>query len=142
MAEKVSARSGAAARRPAANTYAGPRAWLVLAVAWLVPGAGHLWLGRRQKGLTFLVILPFMFVLGLVLRGRLFPFAAGEPLVFLAAIADVGVGLPNLAARALGYGAGEVTAITWEYGNTFTIVAGLLNMLVMLDVFDVLEGRK
>ena len=83
-----------------------------------------------------------MFILGLVLRGRLFPFAPGEPLVFLAAIADVGMGLPNLAARMLGYGAGEVTAITWEYGNTFTIVAGLLNMLVMLDVFDVLEGRK
>ena len=114
----------------------------MLIVAWLVPGAGHLWLGRRQKGLTFLIVLPLMFVFGLLLKGRLFPFAPQEPLVALAAIADVGAGLPNLLARVLGFGAGDVTAITWEYGNTFTIVAGLLNMLVILDAFDVLEGRK
>ena len=114
----------------------------MLAVAWLVPGAGHLWLGRRQKGLTFLVVLPLMFVFGLLLKGRLFPFVPREPLVALASIADVGAGLPNLLARILGFGTGDVTAITWEYGNTFTIVAGLLNMLVVLDAFDVMEGRK
>jgi hypothetical protein len=142
VAEKVSTRPATAQRRAPANVYAGPNQWLVLGAAWLVPGAGHLWLGRRQKGLTFLIVLPLMFVFGLVLEGRLFPFAPSEPLVALAAIADVGVGLPNLIARGLGYGAGLVTAVTWEYGNTFTIVAGLLNMLVVLDAFDVMEGRK
>jgi hypothetical protein len=142
VAEKISARPGAAARRTSTTAYAGPQPWLVMAVAWFIPGAGHLWLGRRQKGLIFLIVLPLMFAFGLLLKGRLFPFAPAEPLVFLAAVADVGVGLPNVVARALGYGAGEVTAITWEYGNTFTIVAGLLNMLVVLDVFDVTEGRK
>jgi hypothetical protein len=110
-------------------------------VAWLVPGGGHLWLGRR-KGLIFLVVLPVMFAFGLWLQGRLFPFAPTEPLVTLAALADVGIGLPNLIARALGFGDGDVTAITWEYGNTFTIVAGLLNMLVVLDAVDVAKGRK
>jgi hypothetical protein len=116
--------------------------WLVLAVAWLVPGAGHLWLGRRQKGLIFLVVLPLMFGLGLWLKGRLFPFEPSEPLVALAALADVAAGLPNIIAHLAGAGAGDVTAITWEYGNTFTIVAGLLNLLVVLDVYDVAEGRK
>lgn len=120
----------------------GSRLWLVLAVAWLVPGAGHLWLGRRQKGLVFLVVLPLMFGLGLWLKGRLFPFELSEPLVALAALADVAAGLPNIVARLVGAGAGDVTAITWEYGNTFTIVAGLLNLLVVLDAFDVAEGRK
>ena len=28
--------------------------------AWLVPGSGHLWLGRRVKGLIFLVALTTM----------------------------------------------------------------------------------
>lgn len=106
-----------------------------------MPGAGHLWLGRRQKGLIFLVTLPSMFVAGLLLKGRLFPFVA-EPLVALAALANVGIGLPNILARMLGAGGGDVTAITWEYGNAFMIVAGLLNMLVVLDAFDVAEGRK
>ena len=120
----------------------GSRLWLVLAVAWLVPGAGHLWLGRRHKGLIFLVVLPLMFGLGLWLKGRLFPFELSEPLVALAALADVAAGLPNIVARLVGAGAGDVTAITWEYGNTFTIVAGLLNLLVVLDAYDVAEGRK
>jgi len=83
-----------------------------------------------------------MFAFGLWLEGRLFPFELTQPLVALAAIADVGVGLPYLVARAAGLGAGRVIAITYEYGNTFVIAAGLLNMLVVLDVFDIAKGRK
>ena len=41
-----------------------------------------------------------------------------------------------------GRGGGTVTAATWEYGNTFMIVAGLLNSLIVLDAFDIAMGRK
>lgn len=111
------------------------------AASFLVPGVGHLWLGRR-KGAIFLVVLPVMFALGLVLEGRIFPVEFSQPLVALAALANMGIGLPYLMARALGYGAGNVIAVTYEYGNTFLIVAGLLNTLVVIDVFDILMGRK
>jgi hypothetical protein len=114
---------------------------LICAAAWVVPGAGHLWLGRR-KGLIFLVVLPVMFALGVALEGRIFPFELSQPLVALAALADLGVGLPYFLARAMGYGAGIVTAVTYEYGNTFLIVAGLLNTLVVIDAFDIAMGRK
>jgi hypothetical protein len=116
--------------------------YLICAVAWFIPGAGHLWLGRRQKGIIFLVALPLMFAVGLWLEGRLFPFALTEPLVALAAFADLGIGLPYFIAKAIGSGAGRVVAITYEYGNAFLIVAGLLNMLVVLDAYDVARGRK
>lgn len=116
--------------------------YLVCAAAWVVPGAGHLWLGRVQKGAVLLVTLPLMFACGLWLDGRLFPFELGQPLVALAAFADVGIGLPYLVATVMGRGAGDVVAQNFEYGNAFLIVAGLLNMLVVLDVFDVAEGRK
>ena len=115
---------------------------LMCVAAWAVPGAGHLWLGRRQKGIIFLVALPLMFALGLVLEGRLFPFIASQPLVALAAIADLGIGVTYMLARLAGFGAGTVTAVTYEYGNTFLIVAGLLNLLVVIDAFDVALGRK
>ena len=61
--------------------------WLVLLclASWAIPGAGHLWLGRRSKGLIFLVALPMMFVMGIALHGRLFPFDVSEWLVCLAA---------------------------------------------------------
>jgi hypothetical protein len=118
--------------------------WLVLLclAAWAVPGAGHLWLGRRSKGLIFLVALPLMFAIGLGLHGRLFPFDMTEWLVGLAAIADLGIGVPYFIAGALGYGNGDVRAVTYEYGNAFLIVAGLLNLLVVIDAYDVALGRK
>jgi hypothetical protein len=116
--------------------------YLVCAAAWLVPGAGHLWQGRIQKGVIFLVTLPLMFATGLWLEGRIFPFQPAEPLVALAALADLGIGIPYFVAKALNLGAGRVVAATYEYGNAFIIVAGLLNMLVVLDAFDIAQGRK
>jgi hypothetical protein len=110
--------------------------------AWAIPGAGHLWLGRRSKGLILLVALPAMFAIGLAIHGRLFPFDMSEPLVGLAAIADLGIGAVYFAAGLLGYGAGNVRAVTYEYGNAFLIVAGLLNLLVVIDAYDVAVGRK
>jgi hypothetical protein len=83
-----------------------------------------------------------MFVFGLLLEGRIFPIELSQPLVALAALADMGVGVPYAIARALGYGAGNVIAVTYEYGNTFLIVAGLLNTLVVIDAFDISMGRK
>jgi hypothetical protein len=114
----------------------------VCLAAWAIPGAGHLWLGRRQKGVVFLLALTAMFAIGLLLHGRIFPFQFDEPLVALAAIADLGLGVPWLVARMLGLGAGLVTAATYEYGNSFLIVAGLLNFLVVIDAFDIAMGRK
>ena len=83
-----------------------------------------------------------LFAMGLVLQGRLFPFDLSEPLVALAAFANAGLGLPWVVGRMLGLGGGVVTAVTYEYGNSFLIVAGLLNFLVILDAFDIAVGRK
>ena len=123
------------------ETQAGSLVLLCLA-AWAIPGLGHLWQGRRAKGLIFLIALPLMFAIGLALQGRLFPFELSDPLVGLAAIADLGIGLPYFIANALGAGVGEVRAVTYEYGNAFVMTAGLLNLLVVIDAYDIALGRK
>jgi hypothetical protein len=115
---------------------------LISILAWLVPGAGHLFQGRRGKGLVFLVALPAMFAIGLWLDGRLFPLEWSDPLVFLGAIANRGIGAPYLLAYVMDAGAGKVIAASYEYGNTFLMTAGLLNFLVILDAFDIAQGRK
>ncbi len=115
---------------------------LIIAAAWALPGLGHLLLGRWRKGVVFLVALPVMFFIGLSLQGRLFPFDPSQPLVALAALADFAIGVVYFFAGPLGYGAGKVTAVTYEYANAFLIVAGLLNVLVLLDAYDVAVGRK
>lgn len=115
---------------------------LVCGLSWLIPGAGHLLQGRRQKGIVFLIALPLMFATGLWLEGRLFPLEPSDPLVFLGAIANRGVGIPYFVARMMDAGLGTVTAASYEYGNTFLMTAGLLNFLVILDAFDIAKGRK
>ena len=115
---------------------------LVCLVSWAVPGAGHVWLGRHSKGWPLLAALPVFFAIGLMVHGRLFPFDMSEPLVGLSALAELGIGVVYFLAAALGYGAGDVRAISYEYGNAFLIVAGLLNMLVILDAYDIAKGRK
>ena len=88
------------------------------------------------------VLFVAVFVIGLLLKGRLAPFTPSDPLVALASLANVMAGVPYLLARVFGAGAGVPTAITYEYGNTFMIAAGILNTLVMIDAFDVMKGRK
>lgn len=116
--------------------------FLICLIAWLVPGAGHLWQGRRQKGLVFLLALPAMFAVGLWLNGRLFPFELSQPLVALQAFAHLGMGLPYLIASVMSLGQGVVTAASYEYANAFLVVSGLLNMLVVIDAYDIALGRK
>ena len=129
------------AERPRAAAEPG-RLAAICALAWLIPGAGHFLIGRRQKGFVFLIALPLMFGIGLWLQGRLFPLELSDPLVFLGAIANRGIGAPYFLAKAMDAGLGTVTAVSYEYGNTFLMTSGLLNFLVILDAYDVAMGRK
>jgi hypothetical protein len=112
------------------------------ALAWFIPGAGHFVQGQYRKALIFFVVLMSMFGIGLAFGGRVFPFQLSEPLVFLAAAAQWAVVLPRAVAAIGGFGQGLVTAATYEYGNTFLIVSGLLNTLIILDARDLATGRR
>jgi hypothetical protein len=119
-----------------------PSLALTVALAWLFPGAGHFLQGQSGKALVFGTSLLPMYVCGLAFGGRLFGFQGGEPLMLLAAGAEWMMGATRLVAAWAGYGVGDVVAASYEYGNTFLIVAGLLNVLVMFDAADVARGRK
>jgi hypothetical protein len=111
--------------------------------AWLLPGAGHLYLRRTSKGLIFLGAILALFLLGVAMDSRLQLYLGFEdPLALLFSLAQMAVGLPYFIARALGFEVGNVKSITYEYGNTFTAVGGLLNILVIIDAHDVAMGRK
>ena len=115
---------------------------LACAAAWLVPGAGHFVVGQHRKAFVFFTALTAMYVIGLYLGGRLFPLEWSEPLVFLSAAAQWMSGLARVAAALGHFGQGDVVAASYEYGNTFLIVGGLLNSLVVLDAYDRAKGRK
>lgn len=108
----------------------------------LIPGLGHFALDRRGAGAVFFVTTSLLFGFGIAMEGEFFPFDATAPLTLLAAIAEMGAGSLYLAARMLGFGAGNPEAPTYEYGYAFLIVAGLLNLLVILDAWDIATGAK
>jgi hypothetical protein len=132
-----------AAHQSAGRAHTSSSSALSLAlVAWLIPGAGHVLHGDLRRGGILFVTLTAMFALGIAFGGRLFPFQLSEWLVFLAAVAQWGAGVPRVIAGLAGVGEGDVIAITYEYGNTFLMASGLLNALVVLDVYDRARGLK
>jgi hypothetical protein len=111
----------------------------------IVPGLGHILLKRWIRGLIFAACIVGMFVLGLGMEGKLYDLpsvSVNEPLQFFGLFADVGVGLPYYLAEHAGLGDGEPTVQTFDYGTTFLWVCGLLNYLVVLDAYDIAQGRK
>jgi hypothetical protein len=127
------------------------RAWWMAVAAWLVPGAGHYLQGRWVRGLIISLVIVGMFVIGLLFGGHLFGMGGHEEgtsklLQLPPMIANLGTGLLYLISWASNSGFSEAAEYarrsTFEYGNTFLLVAGLLNYLAMLDAFDIAAGRK
>lgn len=115
---------------------------VLMGVAWLVPGLGHLLLGRRLRAAVFAGVIAVAFAVGIVLRGELMLPRPGDPLSVLAAVASLGNGCFFFLAKALGLGDGMVTAAGYEFGNTFLLTAGMMNLLLVLDVHDIAVGHK
>ena len=110
-------------------------------IAWLIPGGGHVFLRKWSQGVLFFFIVLALFVLGLAQEGELFGWGPGL-FGFLKFFADISIGLPYLIGKGVGWGIGNVHAYGYEYGNTFLYTSGLLNMLLVVDAFDIAQGRR
>lgn len=108
----------------------------------LMPGLGHAILGKWDRALVFLGSIACLFALGLYLQGRLFHPEFHTITAILKFVANAGSGLFYWIAMLSGLGEGDSTAYTYDYANVFLYVAGLLNMLVVIDAFDIAMGRK
>ena len=123
-------------------------AWLMGLAAWAVPGLGHLLQKKWVRGLLLGGGVWVMFITGLALGGHLFTVSSKDQglaalVQFLPMSANVGTGLLYLMCWITNTGfAEQAHRLTYEYGNTFLLVAGLLNYLAALDAFDIAAGRK
>jgi hypothetical protein len=112
-------------------------------LAWIFPGVGHAVLGRRKTALAYAAIVTATFLLGLSFEGRLYTIDRSQPLTILATFAVSGAGLLNLGARFLSDNpGGSILAPTYEYGCAYLLTAGLMNLLLMLDAWDIAAGKK
>lgn len=119
-----------------------PKTLMACVAGVLVPGLGHALLRKWDRALVFLGSIGAMFVLGLYLSGRLFNPDFSDLFSTLKFIADAGNGLLYWISWLRGLGTGVPAAYTYDFGNVFIYAAGLLNMLVVVDAFDIAQGRK
>ena len=130
------AREETATAAPVGNPY------LATALAWFLPGAGHAYLGRWPRAIAFMALVAAALIIGYQLEGRMPWTFSGSPLSVLATLGCLGSGAPVLFLRlALGY-EGTIEAAGYEYGGAFILTAGLMNLLLMLDAWDIAAGRK
>ena len=129
----------------------------LLAVAWLIPGLGHLLLGKRRRAAVFALVTVSAFVTGVLIQGELGTPRPGEPFSWLATFACFGNGilylgrllwlngLDGLLRGGVPFGlqgGGDPVAAGFAYGNTFLYTAGLMNLLTVLDVSDIARWEK
>lgn len=123
-----------------------PRAWGLGALAWLAPGAGHLWQGAWVRALLLGGAVWATFLIGLLYMGghlHLVPKAGAGVLWHLFGVCNLGTGLIYVFCWLTDTGFAEYAErATFEYGKIFIVVAGLLNYLAMLDAFDLAARRK
>jgi hypothetical protein len=112
------------------------------ALAWLIPGAGHLIQRRWIRGLLLMASVVTMFVLGLLMDGRVYRPNGGDILDILGFIGDLGAGGMYIVSRAMDLGHVVVAHATADYGTKFIIVAGLLNFIAVADAYHIAIGKK
>jgi hypothetical protein len=115
---------------------------LVLLLGWLIPGAGHLLLGKWIRGLLLFGSILGMYLIGLGLAGKVYTPNTGEILDILNFAGQLGMGLLYVLARVFGWGATSVVNTLADYGTKFLVVAGLLNIVSAIDAHSLANGRK
>jgi hypothetical protein len=126
---------------------ASPTKWLpAVALAWIVPGGGHLLLKRPGRGGIVAAAVASMFLLGLMMQGALFWPQTGDLLTTViycgGFLGNLMSGIPYFVTVWLGYAQEDMAGHVHDYGTKFLVGAGLLNVLGMVDAFEIATGRK
>lgn len=114
----------------------------VCVAAWLIPGFGHLLLGRKWRALILFVSIVAMFSLGLAMKGVFYSTGGGSILETLGYFGELASGAAMPVAKFFGYAGGDPFFVSSDYGTSFLVAAGMLNILTVFDAYDIALGRK
>lgn len=130
--------------------------WLPpILAAWLIPGAGHFLLKKHMRGGLLAFAVVAMFAFGIMMRGATFQKSFFDMMEqvpkpdVLTRLMNTGGYIGNLATGILyfltswfGYSQVETAGHVHDYGTKFLVAAGLLNILAMVDVFEIATGKR
>ena len=112
------------------------------AVGWLIPGSGHLIQGKWIRGTLLMISVVAMFFFGLAMNGKIYRSNTGDLLDMLGFVGDLGVGGLYILSRTLEWGSSAISFAVADYGTKFIVVAGLLNIMSVVDAYNIAIGRK
>lgn len=143
MSEQVQTGTPSPAPEPSAPF----SAWLpVVLVAWIVPGGGHFYLKKTGRGILLASTITLTFLFGLMMRGAIFQPMSADLLTTViywgGFLCDLMSGILYLLTTWLGYTQPEVAGHVHDYGTKFLVAAGLMNILAMVDAYDIVSKRK
>jgi hypothetical protein len=113
-----------------------------LLLGWLIPGAGHLLVGKWIRAALLFVSILGMYVIGIGLVGKIYQPNTGEVLDMLGFVGQLGMGLLYLIARWFGLGASSAATTLNDYGTKYLVACGLLNLIAAVDAHSIASGRK
>jgi Family of unknown function (DUF6677) len=108
---------------------------------WLIPGWAHYLLGRKRRALILSAAILVMFVFGLAMKGEFYQIDPTSYLQSLGYLGELCVGLAMPVVRFFGY-VGDPYFVSSDFGTAFLVTAGMLNVLTVIDAFDIAMGRK
>lgn len=135
------------------------------AAGWLIPGLGHWVVGAHRKAIVFFAVVTATITTGFALHGNLSVVDPRTPVISrLQVVTNLAMGPIEPVMRKTLYGAlayrGDEAFLpgpqrqalerrrarsfsTWSgFGTTYLLSAGLLNILLLLDAWDIAIGRK
>jgi hypothetical protein len=128
-------------KMPPINVWIAP-----VAIGWIIPGGGHFFLKRLGRGTLLLISITLMFLLGLMMRGMMFTPQSGDLLTTVinygGFIGDLASGALYLLTMMFGYSQPDMAGAVHDYGTKFLVSAGLLNILAMVDAYEIAAERK
>jgi Family of unknown function (DUF6677) len=118
----------------------------IVALAWIFPGGGHVMLKRPARGGLIAACVLSMYLLGLMMRGALFMPKSDDLLTTViyygGFLGNVMSGILYFLTVWLGYAQPDAAGDVHDYGAKFLVAAGLLNVLGMVDAYEIATGQK
>ena len=109
---------------------------------WIVPGLGHLLLRRWSKAAVYFLCVGGLACAGLVMRGGIFMGGAEDLFDRLGFFADIGTGGFYFLAHTIQAAGPDVAHATGDYGTRMFATAGMLNLLTVLEAYEIGRGRR
>ena len=109
---------------------------------WAIPGLGHLLLRQWSKALVYFLCVGGLAWAGLAMRGGVFGGNSSDMFDRLGFFADLGTGVFYFLAHTIQTAGPDVAHASGDYGTRMFATAGMLNLLTVLEAYEIGRGRR